>query len=281
MTYAQTVDVSRVRDGSTWWSVAIVIAIHVLLFGWLLTQRWTMPLRQAAADMVLVELSATAEVPVGQKKQGVEASLAVPSPGASASRTQNSTAAPRHDVVRKDLEHRVVTPEGTVAPGSAIVSLAPSNPVDGTAPSGLGTTAGTDAALAGGDGAKARGIFHAPEVTKRFRPDYPLDAYQARQEGSVDVMVTIGADARIVEAHVYKSSGVESLDRASVAAVHQYAFRAAKRGDALVEAQALLTIDWVILDSGASGAEIRPQSRNASVRGSSGYIQLPSTFEKH
>ena len=61
-------------------------------------------------------------------------------------------------------------------------------------------------------------------------------------------------------------------------ALQRGAFRAATRGDALVEAQALLTIDGVILGSGASGPEIRPQSRNASVRGSSGYIELP---ERH
>jgi TonB family protein len=278
MTYAHTIGVSRVRDSSTWWSIAIVVAIHVLLFAWLLAQRWTMPLRQAAADMVLVELSATAEAPAGLRKQGVEASLAVPNPSASTSRTQISAAAPKRDITRRDLERRVVTTDGTVAPGSAVASLAPSNPADGIAPTGLGTTRGTEAAPAGGDGAKARGIFHPPEVTKRFRPDYPLDAFQARQQGSVDVMVTIGADARVREAHVYTSSGIESLDLASLEAVHHYTFRAAKRGDTLVEAQALLTIDWVILDSGASGAEIRPQSRNASVRGSSGYIQRP---EKH
>jgi len=278
MTYAHTIGVSRVRDGTTWWSVAIVIAIHVLLFAWLLAQRWTMPLRQAAADMVLVELSTTAETPVGQKTQGVEASLAVPNPSASTGRAQSAPAAPKREVMRKDLERRVVTTEGTVAPGSAVASLSPSNPIDGTAPTGLGETRGTEAAPAGGDGARARGIFHPPEVTKRFRPDYPLDAYQARKEGSVDVMVTIGADAHVRDAHVYKSSGVESLDVASLDAVRHYEFRAAKRGDALVEAQALLTIDWVILGSGASGPEIRPQTRNSSVRGTSGYIQLP---EKH
>jgi len=278
MTYAHTIGVSRVRDGTTWWSVAIVIAIHVLLFAWLLAQRWTMPLRQAAADMVLVELSTTAETPVGQKTQGVEASLAVPNPSTSTGRAQSAPAAPKREVMRKDLERRVVTTEGTVAPGSAVASLSPSNPIDGTAPTGLGETRGTEAAPAGGDGARARGIFHPPEVTKRFRPDYPLDAYQARKEGSVDVMVTIGADAHVRDAHVYKSSGVESLDVASLDAVRHYEFRAAKRGDALVEAQALLTIDWVILGSGASGPEIRPQTRNSSVRGTSGYIQLP---EKH
>lgn len=278
MTYAHTIGVSRVRDGSTWWSIAIVIAIHVLLFAWLLAQRFTMPLREPAADMVLVELSTTAEAPVGHRKQGVEASVAVPNPGASTGRAQSAAAAPKRDAVRKDLERRVVTTVGTVAPGSAVASATPSNPVDGLAPSGLGDTRGTDATPAGGDGAKARGVFHPPEVTRRFRPNYPLDAYQARQQGTVDVMVTIGTDARVRDAHVYKSSGIESLDLASVEAVHHYEFRAAKRGDALVEAQALLTIDWVILDTGASGPEIRPQSRNASVRGSSGYIQLP---EKH
>jgi TonB family protein len=255
VTYAQPIGFSRVRDSSTWCSVLIVIAIHLLLLLWLVSQRWTAPLRHAVADMVLVELSATPEPPVGTKKHGVAAPAPAPNPSAGHART--ASAAPRHELTPRDLETRAITDEGTAAPGTAVVSLSPSNPADGHA-AGLGLSHGSDAAAAGGDGAHARGRFHPPEVTKRFRPDYPLDAFQARQEGSVDVMVTIGTDARVKEAHVYQSSGNASLDVAAVEAVRHYMFRAARRDSEIVEAQAVLTIDWVILGGGASGKESRP-----------------------
>jgi TonB family protein len=257
MTYSPAIGISRVRDSSTWWSIVIVIAIHVLLVLWLLSLRWTAPLHRAIADMVLVELRATPEAVVGEKKQGAVAPASAPNPAIGHARDK-APAAPRREVTRKDLESHVITNEGTVAPGSAVVSLEPSNPVDGQALSGLGRTHGLDAAPGGGDGAHARGRFHPPEVTKRFRPDYPLDAFQARVQGSVDVMVTIGADATVKEAHLYQSSGNESLDRAAVEAVRHYMFRPARRGSEIVEAQAVVTIDWEILGSGASASESRP-----------------------
>jgi protein TonB len=257
MTYTPAIGISRVRDGSTWWSVAIVIAIHVLLMFWLVSQRWSVPLPRVLADMVLVDLRATPEPVAGDQQHGVAAPAKTPSPTVGATRDK-APAAPRRELTRNDLERRAITNEGTEAPGSAVVSLEPSNPDDGHALAGLGRTLGSAAAPAGGDGARARGKFHPPEVSRRFRPDYPLDAFQARAQGSVDVMVTIGTDATVRDAHVYQSSGNASLDRAAVEAVRHYAFRPARRDGEIVEAQAVVTIDWQILGSGASGADSRP-----------------------
>lgn len=53
-------------------------------------------------------------------------------------------------------------------------------------------------------------------------------------------VVTIGADNSVKDAHVYQSSGTESLDIA------------ARRGDEIVEAQSIVTIDWAILANGVS-----------------------------
>ena len=255
MTYTQTLGISRVRDSSTWISVAFVIALHALILVWLLTLRWSEPLRHAVADMVLVELRATAEPALGEKTRAIVAPNATPNP--STGHAHAASAAPRRESVPADLENRVIRVEGTVAPGSAVASLAPSNPHDGIA-SGLGASQGGVAAP-GGDGAHARGRFRPPEVTKRWRPDYPLDAFQARKQGSVDVMVTIGTDSTVKDAHVFQSSGTESLDLAAVEAVKHYVFRAARRGPDIVEAQAIVTIDWVILASGVSTTQSSPQ----------------------
>ncbi|HEX5122785.1 MAG TPA: energy transducer TonB [Rhodanobacteraceae bacterium] len=258
MVYTQAIGFSRVRDESTWWSVAIVIAIHVLLVLWLVSLRWSVPLPKSLVEMVLVELRATPEPAVGQQTHGAIAPAVTPNPAAAHARDK-APAAPRREVTRRDLEEAVITTEGAAEPGSALVPLAPSNPIDGQALSGLGETDGSGAAPAGGGGAQARGRFHPPEVTRRFRPDYPLDAFQARVQGSVDVMVTIGTDATVEEAHVYQSSGNESLDRAAVEAVRRYLFRPARRDNRIVEAQAVVTIDWEILGAGASASESRPR----------------------
>jgi len=65
-------------------------------------------------------------------------------------------------------------------------------------------------------------------------------------------MVTVAADASVKEAHVYQSSGTPSLDQAAVDAIKRYLFKAAMRDDKPTEAQAIVTIEWSILASGAS-----------------------------
>ena len=95
-----------------------------------------------------------------------------------------------------------------------------------------------------GDGA-AR-VFVPPRVTQRWRPPYPAQAYEAHQEGESQVLVTIGADGSLTEAHINRSSGSESLDQASLDAVKHYAFEAARKGGVPVQAQANVAFEWTI-----------------------------------
>jgi TonB family protein len=251
MTYVQTIGISRVRDGSAWWSIVIVAVLHVLLLLWLTTLHWSVPLRPFAAAMVLVDLRTAPETIAGDKSFGVAAARREPSP--TNGRQSSTAAAARYrEHTPMDLEKRAVTVTGTQAPGGAVASQQASSPIEGTAVSGLGTSRAGDAAAPGGDGARARGKLHPPEVVRRWRPDYPLDAFQARKQGSVDVMVTIGADASVIDAHLFQSSGSDSLDRAAVEAVKRYVFRPARRDREEIEAQAIVTIDWVILGDGVS-----------------------------
>jgi len=95
-----------------------------------------------------------------------------------------------------------------------------------------------------GDGA-AR-VFVPPRVTQRWRPPYPAQAYEAHQEGESQVLVTIGVDGSLTEAHINRSSGSESLDQASLDAVKHYAFEAARKGGVPVQAQANVAFEWTI-----------------------------------
>ncbi|HET7064932.1 MAG TPA: TonB family protein [Rudaea sp.] len=95
-------------------------------------------------------------------------------------------------------------------------------------------------------GVGATGVFTPPRVIHRWRPPYPAQAYQAHEEGESQVLVTIGADGGLKEAHVNRSSGSESLDQASLDAVKRYAFDAAQKGGVPIEAQANVAFEWTI-----------------------------------
>jgi TonB family protein len=97
--------------------------------------------------------------------------------------------------------------------------------------------------LAGNGAAR---VFVPPRVTQRWRPLYPAQAYEAHEEGESEVLVTIGADGILKEAHINRSSGSESLDQASLDAVKRYVFDAARKGGVAIEAQANIAFDWTI-----------------------------------
>lgn len=59
------------------------------------------------------------------------------------------------------------------------------------------------------------------------KPEYPRAALQAGQQGTVRIKFSIGADAKLIEATVIKSSGFPILDDAAVAGLSSCKFRSA------------------------------------------------------
>jgi TonB family protein len=88
--------------------------------------------------------------------------------------------------------------------------------------------------------------FRPPKVLHRIVAAYPGDALRAGHEGETEILVTIGSDSTLRNASVSGSSGDESLDRAALAAVARYTWRAAQKDDLAVEAQAYVTVAWKI-----------------------------------
>jgi|GEM_PF-6744666 len=88
--------------------------------------------------------------------------------------------------------------------------------------------------------------FRPPKVLHRIVVAYPGEALQAGHEGETQILVTIGSDSTLRNASVSGSSGDESLDRAALAAVARYTWRAAQKDDLFVEAQAYVTVAWRI-----------------------------------
>jgi len=250
MGHAVTLGVSRVRDGSTWFAVFFVLLLHAVFLLWLLASRWGEPIRAAVSQMVLVEIKDAPNPAITARgRNGLISPKAETMP--SASRAQSAPAQHRRPDPELDREAKIVTPNGVEAPGSSDFARQPASPVTANDGNGAGSTSGPEA-LTGGGGVRPHIRFRAPEVRRRWRPDYPLDAFQARKEGVVDVMVTVAADASVKEAHVYQSSGTPSLDQAAVDAIKRYLFKAAMRDGKPTQAQAIVTIEWSILASGAS-----------------------------
>jgi iron complex outermembrane recepter protein len=76
----------------------------------------------------------------------------------------------------------------------------------------------------------AQAAVTPPEVASRVDAIYPAEALAARQEGSVVLFVSIGKDGNVTAATVAESAG-EPFDQAALAAVKQWRFLPARRGD--------------------------------------------------
>jgi iron complex outermembrane recepter protein len=76
----------------------------------------------------------------------------------------------------------------------------------------------------------ATALVKPPEVVKRADADYPPGELAARLEATVMLLVTVGADGSVTDVSVAESGG-EAFDQAAIAAVRQWKFTPARRGD--------------------------------------------------
>ena len=80
----------------------------------------------------------------------------------------------------------------------------------------------------------------------RIEPDYPVEAYRRREEGTVLVGATVGADGRPADVAVVRRSGSRELDQAAVDAVRQWHFEPAVRGGREVAAEVQVPVTFRI-----------------------------------
>jgi protein TonB len=225
----------RNRARLDWRAGLIVALVHVLMFAWLLRSPLGEPIRASLAPMVLVELW---NGPLAERVPAVKPAAKPAAVKAAPNRAPKATAAAATSGSRL-REPQVVVAEGNQALGAgAATPGVPASPstIEGNA----------DIGTSHGNGTRSLAHFHPPRVLQRTRPIYPLDAFEAGRQGSVDVMVTVAADGTPIEAHVYQSSGTPSLDAASVATIRTWKFKAAEKEGRPTEAQAIITLDWSI-----------------------------------
>lgn len=77
-------------------------------------------------------------------------------------------------------------------------------------------------------------------------PDYPLEAWQKRQEGLVYLLVRVTAGGRAERVRVYRSSGFALLDSAAKKAVGSWKFRPASRAGEAVASPVVVPVRFQI-----------------------------------
>lgn len=221
------------RSSLDWRAACIVVLLHVALVLTLLNHRNTQNPAHPARMMLVRLWDAALE----RKPERV------PSPAAAPPATRaNGTAAAAHLLAaRPQPERRPRVAEGreAIADGSATAAA-------GAAATIAASDGASGSATTSGDATYTGPRFKPPRVTRRVALDYPATALHARQQGTVEVVVTIAADGRAREAHVSRSSGALALDDAAVAAVLAYTYQPGERYGKPVEAQGFVSVDWKI-----------------------------------
>jgi protein TonB len=206
-----------------------IIVVHLLILAWIL---FTPPGRQvldSASRLIIVQLG---DQPIARAPTPVSSGRVTPtkarSAGASVRAAKSAspvTAPPTARAPRVD--------EGVETGASALATTSPQ-------------PGGDASAASPGTGGAVRPHFHPPKTLHSWLPPYPEDAFRGHHQGMVELLVTIDADGTLIAAHVARSSGNESLDRAALESLDRYRFKAADRDGVPVRADAYVTINWVV-----------------------------------
>jgi TonB family protein len=80
--------------------------------------------------------------------------------------------------------------------------------------------------------------------SSQCRPVYPRAAFEKRQEGTVKMQFTVGANGKLVGSAVVKSSGFRELDQSALQALIHCRFKPAYREGKPVQAAFFMEYRW-------------------------------------
>ncbi|MCP4545603.1 MAG: energy transducer TonB [bacterium] len=86
------------------------------------------------------------------------------------------------------------------------------------------------------------------ELIKKVPPKYPRFAERAGLEGSVWIKALVSKTGTVLEAVVYKSSGIEQLDAAALKVAGQYLYKPAIQSNKPVAVWVTYRVDFVLED---------------------------------
>lgn len=80
----------------------------------------------------------------------------------------------------------------------------------------------------------------------RVEPEYPLEAYRKREEGTVLVSARLDAEGKLLDAQLQRRSGSRELDQAALDAVRQWTFEPAIRDGKVVASEVEVPVTFRI-----------------------------------
>lgn len=125
--------------------------------------------------------------------------------------------------------------EAAARPAPPPPVAAPERPADAAPP---GETAHRADPASGGD--------TAPVAISKPAPDYPGEAVRRGETGKVVVRIEVGADGRVDEVSLARSSRSRSLDRAALSAARQWRFRPAQENGRPVAGSVEVPFDFTL-----------------------------------
>lgn len=207
--------------GSRALKFAVVLLVHGVLLAWLFEQQIV-----AVRDAVLMRMDVRViEPPPVEKPKPLppKPKVAAPPPVMTAAPSNAPSiggfaVAPQPAVPREVPANVPTAP----APPAPVVAPAP-------APAPVVTAARFDA-----------------DYLNNPPPVYPAQSRRLREEGQVLLMVHVSADGAAIAVHVRQGSGFARLDEAAIAAVQQWRFVPARRGQQAIAATVLVPIVFTL-----------------------------------
>ena len=202
--------------------VAVVVLVHALVLAWLFQQQI-----RAAGETVLMSIEARVIEPPLEKPRPLPPKLKAPEPRPmQAPPPQVMAAAPTASASAASFAVAVQPPAPVrEVPAPVVVAPAPVAPATAVAP--VVTAARFDA-----------------DYLNNPPPVYPAQSRRLREEGQVLLMVHVSAEGNAVAVRVREGSGFSRLDEAALAAVRQWRFVPARRGQEPVSASVIVPIEF-------------------------------------
>lgn len=184
--------------------------------------------RQESARIVAVDLT-----PASQAEQPTPEQAPEPSPTQPV-RLETAIRAPEAPVA-------VVRPAIAIAPAvaqpAAVTLAAPAAPA---APAPVAAPPAPPAAVQGGD--LGTRVLSAPP------PRYPVQSRRRREQGTVELLLTLGTDGAVETISVSRSSGFARLDDAALSAVRRWRWEPTMQAGAPVKVRGVVAIPFVLAD---------------------------------
>lgn len=116
-----------------------------------------------------------------------------------------------------------------------------------TASEGAKTNAPVAAAVAPAAATTLEGGDLASKVLFAKPPTYPTESRRAREQGTVKLLVLVGADGKVADISVAGSSGSQRLDRAALQAVRRWRWSPTMRDGSAMPVRGYVTIPFVLV----------------------------------